>query len=203
MDDRSTSEKAANLHAGHRHNMKTRFLKNGYSFDNFQPHEVLEMLLYYVIPQRNTNDIAHRLIEQFGSIENVFSASVNQLTTVKGIKDASAMYIKAINALSRFTELSKVVPNRLLTVEDMINYIKPKFSGKNEEMSLIVCLDSKSCVKECRTVLEGMVNYTSIDPRRVLDIALSSNATDIILAHNHPLGSPMPSINTCEKFLCR
>ena len=198
MDGKRGNEKEENLHRGHRQKVKERFSRDGFCFDSFQPHEVLEILLFYVIPQKNTNDIAHRLIDEFGSLENVFSASESQLRTVKGIKNESARYLKIFNALNRYRDLTKNVPDRLLSVKDMVDYIKPKFSGKTDEMSLIVCLDSKHCVKECRTVLEGQINYTSIDLRRVLDIALSSNATDIILAHNHPFGVPTPSVNDIE-----
>ena len=87
------------MHENHRERMKRRFLKEG--LDNFEPHNVLELLLFYYIPQKDTNEIAHALIERFGTLSDVLDASFDDLICVPGIKEHSATLLKMIPALSR------------------------------------------------------------------------------------------------------
>ena len=88
-----------NLHAGHRERVKQRFLSEG--LDHFEEHEILEMLLYFGIPQRDTNEPAHRLLERFGSFAQVFAADYDQLRTVPGMTASAALLLRMVPQLSR------------------------------------------------------------------------------------------------------
>ncbi len=185
-------------HGGHRQRLKQRFLKEG-SFDNFQPHEVLELLLFYVIPQRDTNKIAHDLINRFGSLEAVFSASMDELQKVDWIKEEASLFIKIFNSLDRFRKLnSGDLPDILNTSEKVIEYLKPHYHGKSNEVSMLLCLDRQCRVMGCHTILEGTINYSALNPRKIMDIVLRCNAPCVVLAHNHPVGSPTPSRNDVD-----
>lgn len=201
MDTQNKTDKAkkySHSHAGHRQRFKDKYVKNG-GFDGLPAHEVLELLLYYVIPQKNTNDIAHALIDKFGSLEAVLSASREELETVSGIKGEASLYLTLFNSLERYRRMnSPEVPETLDAPDKMIQYLKPQYYGKNNEISMLVCLDSKCRVIGCHTILEGAMNYTAFDPRKVMDIVIRSNAPRVILSHNHPVGGPNPSRNDVE-----
>ena len=87
------------MHQGHRERMRKKFLLNG--FDNFEDHEILEFILFYAIPRKDTNEIAHLLIEKFGSIDTILDAPINLLKEVSGIGESAAIFIKMISSLAR------------------------------------------------------------------------------------------------------
>ena len=89
----------ANLHEGHRQRLKERFLREG--LDHFEPHTVLELLLFYAVPQRDTNELAHRLIARFGSLDAVFDAAFDELCAVEGIGRNTATLLKLVPDLTR------------------------------------------------------------------------------------------------------
>ena len=84
--------KANHMHDGHRDRVRERFAKTG--FDGMASHEIIEMLLFYSVPRKDTNEIAHRLIKQFGSLAGVFEANLEELQKVKGVTFNSAVLIK-------------------------------------------------------------------------------------------------------------
>ena len=194
----SNNKSVAHSHAGHRQRLKQLFLDSG-NFDNFQPHQVLELLLYYVIPQRDTNDIAHKLIDRFGSVEGVLNASVDELQEIAWIKQEASTYLKLFDALERYRRLnSNSVPVKLDKPEKVIEFLKPRYYGKKNEVSMITCVDRACNVMGCYTLLEGTINFTSINTRKVLETTIRSNAPCVILSHNHPVGSPNPSQSDVE-----
>ena len=87
------------MHQGHRERMRKKFLLNG--FDNFEDHEILEFILFYAIPRKDTNEIAHLLIEKFGSLDAILDAPINLLKEVNGIGESAAIFIKMISSLAR------------------------------------------------------------------------------------------------------
>lgn len=184
---------------GHRQRLKTRYLKEG-NFDAFATHEVLELLLFYVIPQKDTKPIAKALLEHFdGSLERVFSAPIDELKKVKGIKDEAGLFLTLFNSLERFRKLnSEKLPDRLNSSEKVIEYLKPHYYGKTTETSMLLCLDRQCRVIGCHMIQEGTINYTALNPRKIMDIVLRCNAPCVILSHNHPVGGPTPSQNDIE-----
>ena len=180
------------IHDGHRQRLKERFEKDG--LDGFEPHQVMELLLFYCIPRKDTNDIAHELIDRFGSVEGVLEAPVTELKKVPGMGDASANFIRFLHEFDRYRQdHHNDRPVILNTVEQCGNFLVPKFHNRRNEMVFLLCLDAKCKVISCKEVGEGSVNSASISVRRLVEMALAANATSVVLAHNHPSGLALPS----------
>ncbi len=181
------------MHENHRKRIKERFLREGLA--NFEPHNVLELLLFYAIPQKDTNELSHTLIERFGSLTGVFEASYSELMEVDGIKEHSATLIKLIPALAqRYVTESTAVQGRFLpTIEQLGEYFKAKYIGVTKETVYLLLMDNKYKVIDCVKMHEGSVNSSAITMRKLIETALGQKASTAVLAHNHPGGLPIPS----------
>ena len=180
------------IHAGHRQRVKERFLREG--LDNFTDIQVLELLLFYAIPQKDTNPIAHALLERFGSLPQVMEASVEELEKVPGMGRNAALLLALAPAVGRFYMVQRSQKATVLnTIQDCGDYLKSVFIGRRTEMVYLLCLDAKCKVLACRQVAEGSVNSANVPIRRIVEMALAANATTVILAHNHPSGIAIPS----------
>ena len=180
------------LHEGHRQRLKDRFLKEG--LDNFTEVQVLELLLFYAIPRIDTNPLAHRLLDRFGSLSKVLDASMEELLKVEGMGRNSATLLHLATDLGRYYLVNRTMQNKFLTTtEDCGEYLMPRFHGRVNETVFLLCLDAKCKLLDCREVSEGSVNSAGVSPRRVVELALASNATTVVLAHNHPSGIAVPS----------
>ena len=180
------------IHKGHRERLKQRFLEEG--LDNFTDIQVLELLLFYAIPQRDTNPIAHALLNQFGSLSGVLEADVTQLKKVPGISDHSATLLALVTELCRYYQVDSAQRMEILTTLDACGaYLVPRFFGRTKETVFLLCLDAKCKVLCCKEVGEGSVNSSNVSVRKIVETALSSNATTVVLAHNHPSGVAVPS----------
>ena len=180
------------IHDGHRGRLKDRFCREG--LDHFEEHQVLELLLFYCIPRVDTNPIAHALLERFGSFSQVLEASVEDLEKVPGIGHNAAVFLSLITATGRYYQVSSAKRSvKVDTVEDCGQYLMPFFYSRRNEMVYLLCLDAKGKVLCCKKIGEGSVNSTGVPIRRIVEIALASNATSVVLAHNHPSGVAVPS----------
>ena len=180
------------IHKGHRERLKQRFLEDG--LDNFTDIQVLELLLFYAIPQRDTNPIAHALLNHFGSLSGVLDADVAELKKVPGISDHSATLLALVTELCRYYQVDSAQQVEILTTLDACGaYLVPRFFGRTRETVFLLCLDAKCKVLCCKEVGEGSVNSASISVRKIVETALAANATTVILAHNHPSGVAVPS----------
>ena len=179
------------IHDGHRQRLKDRFLREG--LDGFTDVQVLELLLFYVVPRRDTNPIAHALVDRFGSLARVLDASVVKLTEVDGISENGATFLKLVREIERRYALSQGEEIILNTIDDCCEYLTRFFKGKRNETVFLLSLDAKLKLLSCREVGEGSVNYASVPIRRCVEMALEDGATSVILAHNHPSGLAVPS----------
>ena len=153
------------MHKEHRIRVKNRFLAEG--FDHFEPHNILEMLLFYAIPQKDTNELAHSLINRFGSLEKVFDASFEELMTVPGIKEHSATLIKMIPSLARVYYMEKNKAGESLTNLDAWGqYFVNRYIGIEVETVFLLLLDNKFNIIECAKIHEGSVNSSAISIRK-------------------------------------
>lgn len=185
------------IHKGHRGRMRERFLKSG--LDSFSEHEVLEILLYHCIPRGDTNPIAHRLINRFGSLVQVIEAPVEELEKVEGMGPASATFISLLQQTYRRIGISKARENVVLTdVNAYGQYLQEFFFGKFNEMVYLLCLDAKGMVIDCYEICEGGIYSTSVPTRKIVETAMRSNAVSVVLAHNHPGGFAVPSLEDRE-----
>lgn len=186
----SNNEK--NVHKGHRQRLKERFLRDG--LDNFEEHQVLELLLFYGIPQRDTNPIAHDLIERFGSLSRVLEATPEELAEVSYVGDNVTTLFRLVTAVSRYYQVNCAMREKFLnTIEDCGKYLTPFFYGRQNETVFLLCLDAKCKVLCCEKVGQGGVNSAGVPIRQIVETALKANATSAILAHNHPSGMATPS----------
>jgi len=180
------------IHEGHRQRLKKRFLEEG--LDNFTEVQVLELLLFYCIPRRDTNPIAHELVKRFGSLAQVLDAPVEALSQVPGISENAATLLRLITDMGRYYLVNRSSQNTILTsLNDCAAYMVPFFFGRNVETVFLLCLDAKCKVLCCKEVGEGSVNCTSISVRKIVETAMKANASSVVLAHNHPSGLAIPS----------
>ena len=181
------------IHDGHRQRLRERFINQG--LDHFTDVQVLELLLFYCIPRQDTNELAHRLLDRFGSFSQVLDADLEELVTVKGIGENTAVFLKTLPAVGRYYSIdrAKLGGTPLLTTDACGTYLMPYFFGRINEMVFLLCLDAKGKAICCKMVGEGGINSAGVPIRRIVEMALSAKATSVVLAHNHPSGIALPS----------
>ncbi|MBQ9720839.1 MAG: DNA repair protein RadC [Oscillospiraceae bacterium] len=177
---------------GHRERMRERFFQHG--LENFNEIEALEMLLYYAIPRKDTNPIAHALLDRFGSLDEVLHATEEELCEIPEISRRTAALLRMVPQLVRLSEVGRAA--RITTIkstEDAVNFLRPRFLGERDEIMVLACLDAQNRVTYVETVNRGVVNAVLFDPRRVVETALKRKAVSVLIAHNHPDGPALPS----------
>lgn len=182
------------LNDGHRERLRRRFSKEG--LDHFEPHEVLELLLFYAIPRANVNHIGHRLINRFGSLSGVFNAKYEELLTVEGIGEQAALLLKMIPSVCRRYLLSNVQDKGIVPLSNSAlahEYAAPYFIGRTVETLYVICLNNSGIPVECCYISEGIINATQVDMRKIVEAVVRNNAVAAILCHNHPDGLARPS----------
>lgn len=179
------------LHDGHRQRLIQRFLEE--DLDNFEPHNVLELLLFYAIPRKDTNELAHVLMDTFGSLKGVFDAPYEELIKVPGIGPNTAALLKLVPSLTRTYYSSDARSIILDTSEKSGEYFLPYYIGQTEEVVRLACLDAGGKVISNQILHRGSANAAEVNIRKIVNIALRNNAMGVILAHNHPGGLPLPS----------
>lgn len=184
-------------HEGHRQRLKRRFLQSG--LDGFDEAHVLELLLFYAIPRRDTAPLAKALLEEFGSLANVLEAPPEILGMVPGVGENAAALICLTTALSRYYLTRRVATGNVLhTVELCGEYLLPRFYGLRDEAVCALSLDGRCKVLSCRILCRGSINTTGVSIRRIVEFALATGATSMVLAHNHPSGIALPSGDDVE-----
>ncbi len=180
------------VHDGHRERMKSRFVEAG--LEGFNDHNALEMLLFYAVPRKDTNELAHRLLKHFGSLAGVFEASYEELLQVDGIGENTATLLKLVPAVSQRYLMTKYLPEKTVkSSSDAGKYFVARFMYEVNEMAYALLLNSSNGVIACKQISSGIVNATEISIRMLVEIALKNNAAGVIIAHNHPGAQPFPS----------
>ena len=179
-------------HDGHRNRMKQEFLQGGLSA--FSEVRALELLLFYSRLQGDVNPTAHALLDTFGSLAGVLDAEPEQLLTVPGVGENTAVLLKLVPALAAKYLASRTDPDTILrSSRDLHEIFAPYFFGARNEMSFLACFDGKLKLLGVRKLSEGTPLGTDIGVRQIATAALSLNATAVVLAHNHPSGMAAPS----------
>lgn len=179
-------------HSGHRKRVKTEFLTRG--LEGWPEHRVLELLLFYALPQGDVNGLAHELIDRFGTLAGVFDASVDELCKVKGVSEHTATLLRLIPVLSgRYLSSRSEVRAVINCAEDAYDVLAPYFFGARNEMSYVLCLDGKNQVQGVRKLSEGCIDATSVNIRRITEEAMALRAAKVYLAHNHISNIALPS----------
>lgn len=180
---------SSELHKGHRLRLKKRFLSN--SGKDFTDHELLELLLFYSIPRVNTNELAHILLNEFGSLRAIFSASTERLGKIKGIGPSTSALIKLIFTLRKRMDIERFSLKNLKTdrIGNVGNYLIEYYKDKGQEEFCLMLLDNGLRMIDFISLSTGSVNSACIDVRALAKTALDKDASYVIISHNHPNGT--------------
>lgn len=180
------------VHDGHRARLKERYFE--YGLDTFNDLNVLELLLFFVIPRRDTNMIAHALLDRFGSLDAVFEASQQELQDIPGIGENAAALISLVPEIAKRCAVSKTADIVSFTnPAEAARFLIPRLGKEKTEKVKLLFLNPQKrliCMKELGS---GVVDNVSLNVRQVVETALKVRASSVILAHNHPSGNPAPS----------
>ena len=177
---------------GHRERIREKFAAAG--LDSFLDHEILELLLTYAVPRRDTKPLAWALLKKFGTLAAVFDADENQLTQVDGIGTGAARFLRLIRAVFKKYSLDEVKETvSIRTPQQVLEYCKASLAGKKEECLEIIYLSVRNTVMSTQVVASGLIDRVAVSPRKIVECALAAKASAIILVHNHPSGDATPS----------
>jgi len=155
--------------------------------------------LFFSIPRKDTNVIAHQLLKKFGSLTGVFDADPKDLAKTSGIGENSSILLSLIPSLTRRYALDRWGKRPVLDgTAKAGEYVLSLFAGRTYEAFYIICLDSQLGVIFPALLNEGTINQAPVYPRVIVETALRHKAHSVILAHNHPGGSTKPSQQDIE-----
>ena len=180
------------IHAGHRERLRERYDRSG--MDDYADHEILELLLTYVIPRGDVNEQAHALVERFGSVAGVLDADAKEIAKIQGVGKKSALFLKMLPDVFRRYEMNKCDTDEPFdTVAKIGDYLHAKYKGVTVEKVYLILLNNSLKMIDCVSLGEGSVNCSNITIRRIAELALFNHAAAVVLAHNHPKGLAVPS----------
>lgn len=179
-----------NVHEGHRQRMKKYFVQNG--FNGLEEHQILEMILFYAVPRKDTNLMAHRLLDRYGSIAKVCDAPVDILKNDFGLSESTAVLLKMIPEMARVYSESKHTAE-IIDIDNAADILRSKFIGANVEKVALALGTANGRLIMCDIVCEGSITATEMPIRKIVDLALRHNAKFAYVAHNHPSELCLPS----------
>ena len=157
--------------------------------------EILALILGRGTRGESVMVTSQRLLSKFGNLKGIANASMEELTQISGIGPAKAAQIKAAVELSKRLESSADESQKpaLKSPEDVVNIVRGQLKGKKKEHFLVLCLDTRNHLINCRSVSMGSLDTSVVHPREAFKEAVSSSAASVIFVHNHPSGDPEPS----------
>lgn len=178
---------------GHRERLREKYLQGGYFA--FHEYEVLELLLTYVIPRKDTKPIAKDLIEKFGSLDGVVTASIEELCSISGIKENSAIFVKLLGDLSKNLYKGEIKKEgiQLKDKNSLIRYLRSEIGFSSREEFRVIFLNNYNMLVGSETLFIGTIDKSAVYPREIVEKVLYYKAKGIIFAHNHPSGNLRPS----------
>ena len=184
-------------HKGHRQRMRERV--QSYGLDSLAEHEALEYVLYLTNAQKDTNGIAHDLIDRFGDFAAVLEASEEELCTVEGVGPSTARMLHLLPQISRYYGRSRTCFfSGTKTTEQMGSYLMAKFAWSDYERAMLVSLDSRKRVRAAVWLREGTSDRVSLDIKNVVAAAIKGGTDAVVLCHNHPNGVALPSLEDMD-----
>jgi DNA repair protein RadC len=179
-------------HYGHRSRVRDRVRNEG--LDNFQDYQVLEYVLAFVLPYKDTKPIAHALIKKFGSLARVLEADESTIMEVKGMGEVSAHFLSNLLKVYNFYDRQKIENmGELKSPAQCYEYFKGIFNNKLVEEIYLVCLTPKSKIIRIDKIAEGNNSEATVTMRNITNIIVKNKVHNIIVAHNHPSGHAEPS----------
>lgn len=183
------------IHTGHRQRMRAKFLQSG--LDGFEIHESLELLLYYAVPRKDTNPLAHKIIDNFGSLSAALDAPIDALREC-GLSENAAILLKLIPQISRLYLDDKRDDSKAVRLETIGDRLLHKFVGRDYEAVVLLLMDAKHKEVFCGVISKGSVNSCDLYIRKIIENIMIYNASYAVLAHNHPSGLALPSLADIE-----
>ncbi len=175
---------------GHRVRIIEKFLKSSVNFSDL---DILELILFYSIPRKNTKEIAKKILERSSNLLDLFSNS-HFLKNIEGFGQKSQCFFKIIYEITLRIQKEKIKNTQYVNCfDDIVNYLKLELSTKNSEIFFILYLNKKNEIIDTESLGEGNVDEISINPRKLLSRVIEKAATSVIIAHNHPSGDPNAS----------
>ncbi len=181
------------VHTGHRERLRQRYRREG--LDSFELHNVLELVLFHVIPRKDTNEIAHRLVEKYHSLSAILEAPEEELCKIEGIGNTAACFLHMIPSLCRLymTDLRWPENNCISSTEQACEFLAARLSGYDHEVVAVLLLTAKGRIQCCDIIADGSINSADMDLRKLVSMCLTYKSSRVIVAHNHPSGMAMPS----------
>jgi DNA repair protein RadC len=177
---------------GHRERLRARFREAG--ADALADYELLELLLFRAIPQKDVKPIAKALLARFGSFAEVISAPPALLAEIGGVKEAAITEFKIVQAAAQRLARGEVKKRPALSSwSAVIDYCRAAMAYAEKEQFRVLFLDKRNQLIADEVQQTGTVDHTPVYPREVVKRALELSATAVILVHNHPSGDPTPS----------
>ena len=195
MADNKTpsSQNTAGMAAGHRHRLRRKFAK---APDSLEDYEILELLLTYAIPRKDCKPLAKGLLDRFDDLDNVLDAPPDDLSSMDGIGENTALLFALVNEITARREAARLRSKdkgRISSPEDVVAFAQAKIGGRKDEAFLVIYLNSKNKILGFEIEQEGTVNQAVVYPRKIIESALRLGASGLILVHNHPSGETEPS----------
>ncbi len=190
--------KKDNPHKDHRKRVRKEFLENGFT-NATPPHKILELLLFYGIPRKDTNEIAHALLTRFGSLSGVLEASTKELMDVEGMGENSATLIKMLIPIFRIYESNKAIKGKSYTsMDEVCDFLMKKYMGYKKEIFAITTFNGRGEMIAFDPLNLGDVASVGVSVRSVIEKVIERNAVSVVLSHNHPTGHALPSNDDIE-----
>lgn len=182
-----------NPHDGHRERFRKEIIKTGIN-PSTPEHKVLEYILFHCVPRKDTNELAHTLINKFGSFPAVLEAPERDLYSVDGVNEATVTWLKMIIPVFRYYTAKKAdVGKKFNKIEEIGEYIFKQYLGNNSEVFTLLSLNATGKIISFDVIGEGAISCVDISARTVLDVVLRTGASGVVMAHNHPSGLALPS----------
>ena len=182
----------ADIHEGHRYRLKSRFSARG--GDSLNDIDFLELLLFYSIPRRNTNELAHRLLDRYGSLSDVLDAPEGDIEKTEGIGENTVILLKLVReAIRRYVAAPARDIRQITSISDAGRYFVSLLHYEKNEKVLLMCLNNRGSIVSCEELASGTTCTANLNIRKIVDTAVRRRATGVLLAHNHPEGFALPS----------
>ncbi len=192
MTQKTTERESNRTLRGHRHRLRERLRKVGRH--GLADHELLELLLTYAVPRRDTKAQAKTLLRLCGGFTGVLDQPPEKLETVSGIGPESSTLISLMKAcMERYFEHGVTKAKRIEGPPDIVQFLRASLGSEQRECVMLLCLNDENRLIHHAIVAEGTANRVALYPREVVREGLLHNATGIILVHNHPAGDALPS----------
>ena len=182
-----------NLHAGHRERLRAQFRKGG--FEILNEHQILELMLSFVVPQKDTNPLAHTLINKFGSLKNVLSAPYESLTSIKGVGHVLAEFFNFENKLVSYLSFERQSYDKiyLSNTTQIISFFKKQIKVEDSEKFFYIYLTARGKLLKLGEFGSGNDSRVNINKKEFLNDIINHGASAVVVCHTHPSGLPTPS----------